>query len=615
MQIITITSITEATEPPINFRDNILFRGSLHRLIDQDAGLRRGVLKRCRKDLCYFVNALGWTYQAKPFPAVLPMILFPLQTRYMKTLEKDGGKKHFHIDKSRDMGLTWCSLFWIFWCWWLIPYAKFHIASWKEWMVDVRGHPGTHFGKLDHMLALLPESIRPIVRRNHERRKNIMMHPTHQSVITGESTSRRMGHQDRNMAALLDEFALMGENPRDAYEILGGIRPTTDCMIVQSTPKGVGTAFADYKSKAHRQFSFWWPDHPDKGRGLEGSGVKRRPKSGFYSDNVEGLRHKLTSPWYKQQKLDAVNEQEIAQEIDIDYAGSGWQYFPDIMLRRILRDDVMPPFHTGELVFDPDSGACKGFSEGERGPLSLWIHPNKQGWPSAEFDYVVGADVAAGSRDSTGAGHSNSCAAVLNAQTGEVVADLVIHGVDPADFAVMTVALCYYFRKAKLIWEGNGPGLHFGRTVTDNLRYGNIYYRRSEKTINGKETMEPGWWSTPPAKTWMLGAYRKALEERDIIEHSKQAVAELRMYQTTATGVIHAIAASTPDPTGARENHADRVIARGIAYRCLVQDGYNPLDKVQQPSRIVPANCLASVREHGDWSASGGSGFFGELGY
>lgn len=594
-----MTPITVATEPPMGLMANLDYRSELALAMDRDKAVREEVMRRCRGDLCYFVNALGWTYQAKPFPQVLPMVLYPLQTRYMKLLQADGGRRHFHIDKSRDMGLTWCTLFWVFWCWLLMDGVKFHLASWKEWLVDQRGHPGTHFAKLDHMLAKLPECIKPIVRTGRERRKMFLIHPDHGAVITGESTSRRMGHQDRNFAAILDEFALMGETPKDGYAILGGIRPTTDCMILQSTPQGVGNAFADYKTKAHNQSSFWWPDHPVKGRGLSGPGINECPASGFWSDDVERLRGRLTSPWFEQQKAEAVNLKEIAQEIEIDYTGSGWQFFPETALRKILITDVMPPLHEGELVFEPNSGMCKGFSRG-RGPLKLWINPNRSGWPSTEFDYFVGADIAAGTQDASGAGLSNSCAVVMNKQAGEVVAELTVHGVDPADFAVMVVALCYYFHKAQLIWEGNGPGQHFTRVVVEKLRYQNIYYRKPAQISRNQknQVLTPGFWTLPTNKTWMLGAYRYALVNRHVIEHCKEAILECRMYQEEASGgAVHAVAASTPDPTGARENHADRVVARVLAYRFMCEDGYDPLSYQPAQQRIIPASCLAAVRE------------------
>jgi len=592
-------SISAGDDPPRNIAENVQYRLALDKRMNEESGFRHQIMLRASTDLCFFVDALGWTYQAKPFPMLVPMLLYPLQTRYMRLLQQDGGRRHFHLDKSRDMGLTWCSLFWIFWHWLFTKGAKFHLASWKEWLVDQKGHPGTHFAKLDHMLAYLPESVRPNVRRGHERRKMFMQHPGHNAVITGESTTRRMGHQDRNMAALLDEFALMGERPQDGYAILGGIRPTTDCMILQSTPCGMGNAFADYKLKAHNQSSFWWPDHPQKGAGLSGPGLTEKPKSGFWSDNVEGLRDRLTSPWFEQQCQDAVNEQEIAQEIQIDYCGSGWQYFSELLLRRILLEDAMEPLHEGDLIVQPDSGECKGFLDKGKGPLKLWIHLNDKGFPSREFDYVVGADIAAGSRDSQGAGWSNSCAVVMNLQTGEVVAELVVHGMDAADFAVLTISLCHFFHKAYHIWEGNGVGIAYGHTVTDRLRYGNIYYRKQEKKITNEETKEPGFWTTPYNQQWLITNLYEALDKHYVTERSKLAVKELRMYQETPQGAVHAIAASTPDPTGARANHADRVVARLMAYHGMVDRGYNPLGGDESVSRrIIPANSIAALREY-----------------
>ena len=140
--VIVKPRIDLGVDPPDGWRENVAYRHRLKALMTVDAGFRAQVWRRCARDLCFFVNALGVTYQAKPWPMVLPMILFPLQTRYMRLLQRDGGRRHFHVDKSRDMGLTWCSLFYLFWLWLFIPRGKFHLASWKGELVDQRGHPG-----------------------------------------------------------------------------------------------------------------------------------------------------------------------------------------------------------------------------------------------------------------------------------------------------------------------------------------------------------------------------------------------------------------------------------------------------------------------------------------
>jgi hypothetical protein len=609
--------VSVADEPPLDFEENVDYRKNLAVRMNSDEAFRKQYLERASKDVVYFCDSVCWTYQAKPYPLALPMILYPVQRRLMRVLQTYGGLRNFHTDKSRDMGITWCILIWMFWGWMFIPDTKFHLASWKEKLVDQRGNPGTHFAKLDHLLQWLPASIRPVVREKKERQSMLLKHPTNGAVFTGESTNKKMGRSDRNFAAFLDEFAHMGETPQDGYAILNGIKDTTDCMILNSTPFGIGNAFADYKTKCPISLSFWWPDHPVKGAGLRGFDLRpsrdkkitvddkfqaMRPRSGFWSDNVDALRGKITSPWYDHIKAEAPSDQYVGQEIDIDYSGSGWQYFGETLVRRILTEDVMPPLHAGKLVFNPESGRFSGFDENGVGPLLLWIHPGRDGKPTNEYEWVCGVDVAAGSRKQSdkdqSIGHSNSCAVMVNQTTGEVGAELTVSGVDAAEFAYMVVALCRMFRDAHMVFEGNGPGLHFMKVAVDYLNYGNLYYRRNLKTIETNETSEPGFWSTPSSKSYVFSAYRTALNDKLITERCKEAALELRMYQEATGTVVHAMAASTIDPTGARDNHADRVVARVMAFHGMQTLGYNPLepDEVEARRHVDPSS-IAGIRE------------------
>lgn len=612
---VIVRPVSVADEPPLDFEPNVEYRKNLAVRMNRDEAFRKQYLERASNDVVYFCNSVCWTYQAKPYPLALPMILYPIQRRLLRVLQTYGGMRNFHTDKSRDMGITWCILIWMFWAWYFVPDTKFHLASWKEKLVDQRGNPGTHFAKLDHLLEWLPASIRPNVRNKIERQSMLLRHPTNRSVFTGESTNKKMGRSDRNFAAFLDEFAHMGDTAQDGYAILNGMKDTTDCLILNSTPFGIGNAFADYKTKCPISLSFWWPDHPVKGAGLKGFGLTKgihgesnaqrfeeiRPRSGFWSDNVDQLRGKVTSPWYEHIKQEAPSSQYIGQEIDIDYSGSGWQYFSETMVRKILAEDVMVPLHSGKIVFNPESGNYAGFDENGVGPLLLWLHLRADGKPSNEHDYVCGVDVAAGSRKNSdkdeSAGHSNSCAVIIDLTTGEVVAELTVSGVDAAEFAYMTVALCKMFHGCHMIFEGNGPGLHFMKVVVDYLHYPNLYYRRNLKTVETNETSEPGFWTTPSSKSYVFSAYRTALNDGLIVERCKHAALEMRMYQEATGTVVHAMAVSTIDPTGARDNHADRVVARVMAYHGMYSLGYNPLDPdIIDSRRIIDPASIAGIR-------------------
>jgi len=608
-----IKPVSVADDPPLEFEANVNYRKELAIRIDGEESFRNQYLERAS------VNSVGWTYQAKPWPITLPMILYPIQRRLMRVLQEYGGQRNLHLDKTRDMGITCTVLWWMFWMWMFVPQIKFHIGSWKGKLVDQTGHMGTPFGKLDHMLSWLPPSIRPKLRRKIERQNMYMLNPMNKSIFTGEATTTKMARGDRNFCAFLDEFAHMGETPRDGYAILNGIKDTTDCLILNSTPFGIGNAFADYKTKVPITMSFWWPDHPLKGAGLksfnvqgagsdryntrEGKGdeffAKMRPPSGFWSDGVEQLRGKLTSPWYEHANAEAPSAQYVGQELDIDYAGSGWQFFSETLVRRILTEDVMPPIRAGKIVFNPESGNYAGFDENREGPLLLWVNLRNDDRATSENEWVCGVDIAAGSTDKDGLGHSNSCAVMLNQTTGEVGAELTVSGVSAHEFGFMTVAFCRMFNDAFMVFEGNGPGMFFMKVVVDYLHYGNLYYRRNLKSVEENETSEPGFWTMPTNKPYIFSAYRTALNDKFVTERCKNAAIELRMYQDAANNtVVHAIAASTIDPTGARDNHADRVVARVMAYQGMLTMGFNPLHPEDAVNKqIIYPNSVMAMRK------------------
>ena len=599
--------------PPREVRENLLWRDRLYADLERSVELRQMVEDRCRSDPVWFILAMGMTYQVKPLPLRLPMILYPIQERYVRLLKQQfdllakGELAHTFCDKSRGMGASWIAMLFSYWLWRFYRDMKILCASWKDYLVDSRGNPDSMFWKLDFIHEYLPDCFRPAVRPGRERKKNLLINPDNDSVITGESTTKKMARAGRNVVVVLDEFAHMGDTARDSFEILDSVRPTTDFMLIQSTPKGAANAFAHMKSRCSGSISLWWPDHPLFGEGLTGPRIGQgeefgplpdKPESGFWSDNVDKLRGLLSSPYHEREKAESHSDQYMAQEWDIDYHGSTYQYFRESVLKRILVEDVMEPFARGNLILDPESSHCRGFDGSTgRGPLCLWTHLRADGWPRKDRTYYVGADVAAGSTDSTGAGWSNSVAVVLDSLTREFVAEYTVHGMDAADFAIVTVALCRFFGDARLIWEGNGPGGSFSRVVTGAMRYGNIYYRRREKIITRMQTMEPGFWSGAFSKAALFQAYRTAIDKRHVIERSKEAVMEMRMYEETVAGAVHAMAQSSMDPTGARENHADRVVARALAWKFMQDDGYDVLEGGFPVPKETPRYSIAWLRQ------------------
>ena len=91
----------------------------------------------------------------------------------------------------------------------------------------------------------------------------------------------------------------------------------------------------------------------------------------------------------------------------------------------------------------------------------------------------------------------------------------------------------------------------------------------------------------------MLGAYRQALGSHDFVNRSEWALKECHDYVFLGNGsVAHEGAANPEDPSGANENHGDRVIADALC--AYVMKDYLPVE--EEVEAELPAGSVASRR-------------------
>lgn len=548
---------------PREYGANLRFRKGLVQRCSEDEGFRREQWILCSRDPAYWVNGYVFTYDPRIVrqPAQ-PFILYPFQERALETLLNALGRHDVLIEKSRDMGASWLIVLTFLWAWMYRPLQSFLVGSRKEDLVDKSGDPRSLFWKMDFTLNYLPKWMLPGTTRN----KLALHNDDNGSTIDGESTNSDFARGDRRTAILLDEFAAV----ENGQSILAAVQDATPCTIYNSTPQGSGNAFYAKAQSDIVKLRFHWSEHPTKRVGLytatNGSvevldeGYEHPPDYPFITDG------KLRSPWYDNECKRRDDVRLIAQELDIDYGASDYTYFPSPMLERHKESYVALPIHVGDLEYERANGESPRFVANERGRLRLWVHPDALGKVADDRDYVVGVDVA------TGTGSSNSAISVGDRKTGEKVAEFVDPRMQPHELAVYAVALCRWFGgksgPAFLIWEANGPGRSFGAKVIE-LGYRNLYWRRAEMALSKTQTDIPGWFSTRENKEVLLGEYREALTNGTFINRSREAVEECGYYVFRQGVVIHSQSADKEDPSGARDNHGDRVIADALCWRGL----------------------------------------------
>lgn len=615
---------------PKDPQQNIAYRRALIQKADTDPVLQSEIWARCTEDLIWFVDTFGWTYSPKDYPDCpdRPFILYEFQEETLLKVDAALGVHDLLGEKSRDMGFTWLMIAVAEWRWHFRKKQSFLFGSRKEEYVDRPGDPKTIFWKADYLIQNLPPWLQPY----YERTSMHFLNLETGSTIDGESTNDNFARGDRRTAIFLDEFPAV----ENGYQITKAAGDATNCCVYFGTSMGAAGAFYDIRTKMlaetpERIVRLHWSRHPEKQVGLytsekDANGVfqlRILDKDCKFPANYQyKLDGKLRSIAYDERERRAPNRQVMAQEWDIDYLASGWQFFDPVKLDEIKAKTVRDPNVVGTILLDPDWKHPRWKTGAIGGDVQLWFSPLIKGndddldearrWvvPAAWNDMVCGVDISLGS---DGEYSSNSVASFVRRSTGEKIAQFTTKSQNPTEFCRHVLALCKWFNDAYLIWEGNGPGVQFTNEVKKS-GYRNVYYsEKNEKRFIDEKSAKPGWWTNKDNKKILLEDYSNALISGKFINHSAEAIAECGQYVHQPNGTIeHARSRATSDPTATGENHGDIVCADALANIGVMDLTKRQLDTPPQqsppPPRSFGARSLAAraaldkPRRWGDFS-------------
>lgn len=541
----------------------------------------------CRENILFWINAFVWSFDPRPSGkrgTTTPFITFACQdevvlelVRAIKPPESDDfdelAARDVLIEKSRDMGATWVCLLVILWFVLFDPdQMDFFVMSYKKELVD--GDAKSLFGKLDFCLQHLPSWMVP----EYERTSMRLASRRNGSTVQGESTTGRAGVSGRFAGMFMDEFPKVDKG--DDKEIWKNTGDCTDCRIINGTPAGVGNMYYELTNKEKypeiKRVTMHWSKHARKARGLYvwplGSPkptildkTYTFPKDyQFISFHNPG---KVRSPWYDAQcRRRGWNKQDIAANLDIDYKSSQTGFFDYDEIQRLLI-----------YTKDPEERGAIGektgqYSREDGGKLKLWFKVDASRRPP-RGRYGIGCDIAAGT---AGQYATPSCVSVVNLDTGEKVAEYANPGIRPDRFARFVRDLAKWFYDAIVIWEATGAvGGTFRKTMIDDLGYFNVYMRRSsEDSLSSGFTDKPGWSASREKQSELLDEYRAAITTGEFLNRSKEALLECLEFIYDSDGnVVHTVQLRKDDPSGAKANHGDQVIADALAYILVRDDG------------------------------------------
>ncbi len=588
---------------PKEIEANLRWRRAVHKRVREDPDYASVIIDACSRDPLFFLNGFGWTFDTRVEPfCKIPFLLYPFQESAIIDLIRAFNSHDILIEKTRDMGASWICLSSVYWAWRFRKDSMFLLVSRDETYVDKTGNPKTLFWKFDYLQDNLPEWLKPKgFKRSLHRHLLHIKNSENGSVVDGESTTDKVARGDRRTAIILDEFAAVerGES------VLSSTMSATNCRIFNSTPLGKANAFYDMRQTTIKKIRLHWSVHPLKNVGLyttdKNGSLKILDRDGYPEGYVPLLDGSIRSPWYDKECRRSPIKRLIAQELDIDYGGSGGQFFDASAVQGTIRKYARQPSLIGDLDYDSVTAEPLDFRESPLGRLELWCQLDKDGNPPRDHRYGIGNDISAGT------GASNSCAAIWDLTTKEKVGQYVNPNVRPEDFAAQVVALARWFsfvpdvilgdieitvRKpvgAFLVWESNGPGRQFGSRIIE-FGYLNVYLRQRDEALSKKITDVPGWASTSKGKEQLLSFYRAVIEKGECVNRSKEALEETLEYVFGPDGIpMHARSENKSDPSSARANHGDRVMADALAWKGM--GGQYKKPEVVEPK--IPVGSLA----------------------
>ena len=311
---------------PRDYEQNVEFRLKLVAKAQRSGEVQGLLYSLCAENILFWVNCFTMTYNPRKTPSTLPFLTYAYEDKLiLELVERVRKQEDILIEKSRDMGVTWCVLLVYTWFWQFHGEGQdFLVGSRKEQYIDVVGNMDTLMEKVRFLIRNQPRWLRPagFDMKTHSNYMRIL-NPATKSTITGEATNNNFSRGGRRRSIFMDEFAFW-ECDTSAWRASAD---SSNCRIVVSTPFGYNNQFAKLRhSDSIKVETLHWRLHPEKDQAWYDNECKRRNN-------------------------DAV---EIAQELDINYEGSEHGVLFDFSeMKKAVRNEPVMSQDRKVVALDP----------------------------------------------------------------------------------------------------------------------------------------------------------------------------------------------------------------------------------------------------------------------
>jgi len=517
---------------------NVEWRERLLAEAENDPMLQTDLLAACNESLLFWINAFVWTFhqfdveggeRVESEFADVPFITWEIQDTLFNDFQAHLKKgEDILIDKSRDMGASWCCTAYLHYLWLFRSRSQLLEMSRVREYVDQTGNMKALFQKHDYINKWLPEWMCPpdTAPGQKYRSKMHMLNPLNQSCIDGESTTEHAASGDRRLIILLDEFAKV----ENGAAMRSATRDAALMRIINSTPAGAGTEYSRWKKSGKIKvfiLPFW--EHPDKG-------ANRYLKQNDITGDWE-----IRSPWFDKEE-EVRSPKELAQEVLRKDLEAGDTFFSisniekhmaifgaepkstwNIHLNKEISDDGVL-----DIIRRRDISAVKA-RQVKNGQLKMWCEL-PYGRPDQTKTYVMGIDLGKGQ------GATPSVISIKCKETGEKIGEWYSNVVPPYEMARIAAAVALWIGGANpkripfMKWEMNGPGWDFGKLMVKDFHYPHYYVDKTIGKVTDRQTQKYGWHSSRDRKAAILYLYDRMLAHGGYVNHSLFGLEQAKYY-------------------------------------------------------------------------------------
>ncbi len=508
---------TLTTDWPISRHDNIAARAAILRQCESDLAFRKQIITLCVSNVLYFIDLFCYTKDPRrPIGEdIYPFICYPYQRDAILNIQAHIDTGHdLLIEKSRDMGASWMILYVFLHKWLFEPGSDFRVGSRKEEYVDKINDIDTLIEKVRFTIKRLPLWMLP-EGFDYDKHLGFMriVNPENNNTIIGESANPHFSSGGRRKAILMDEFSKWENSVAEAAWT--ATADASPCRLVCSTPVGSGNKFGQLALGTQEtidKLTLFWALHPEKNKNMYYlSGETKIPvleaQGGF---NLWRQGIEVRSDWYDIEKARR-SEQDLAQEINIDYLRSGHVFFDSKAIARQKEWTYQARAYPGQEI--PRGKFFRVNLVDIDGKIELRDHA--EGWlkiyelPYTGYQYTLGSDIAEGLAKS-----DESVIVIRDKSTRNVMA--VANGLyNPDDMVEMIRKASKYYNNALSAPENNNHGY----SVVSDLKKTdcNLYSTKTRNEKGEVTSTKAGWTTTPRSRPQMLDQLSEELR-KDAVE-------------------------------------------------------------------------------------------------